>query len=96
VKPCWHFLKHHFPQGLSLRNGRQLLSEKPLYISLLLNNRLTYLADSLLVELYPSRAWLSLTAAKQNHAFAQRDIGYLYKNGLGVEQDHQKAYGWYL
>ena len=34
-------------------------------------------------------------AAAQGHALAQNNIGFLYQNGLGVEQDYAKAMEWY-
>jgi hypothetical protein len=37
-----------------------------------------------------------LKAAKQGNAYAQNDIGVLFKNGFGVEKDYAQAMLWYL
>lgn len=34
-------------------------------------------------------------AAVQGYADAQYNIGYMYKNGKGVEQDKAKSFSWY-
>jgi hypothetical protein len=36
-----------------------------------------------------------LRAADQGHGLAQRDLGFLYEAGWGVEQSLQEAYFWY-
>ncbi len=37
----------------------------------------------------------NLKAAAENNPVAQRRVGYLYANGLGVRQDYNEALGWY-
>ncbi len=37
----------------------------------------------------------NLKAVAENNAVAQRHVGYLYANGLGVEQDYLEALKWY-
>ena len=46
-------------------------------------------------EYCPMAEWFS-KAAEQGYARAQCDLGWLYENGYGVEQDYHKAAGWYL
>ena len=34
-------------------------------------------------------------AARQGHAYAQRNLGYMYRYGIGVEQSFPEALRWY-
>lgn len=45
---------------------------------------------------YDSAYKLSLTQAQQNNKEAQRMLGHLYKNGLGVSQNFEQSMRWYL
>ena len=44
---------------------------------------------------YRDAALLYHAAASQGFAAAQLNLGHLYKQGLGVSKDAERAYGWY-
>ncbi|MHB9148241.1 MAG: tetratricopeptide repeat protein [Candidatus Amoebophilus sp.] len=49
-----------------------------------------------LVQQDYTEAWKAyVQAAEQGYPTAQRNIGFLYENGLGVQQDYQQAFNWY-
>ena len=37
-----------------------------------------------------------LKAAEQDNSSFQSDVAYMYEKGIGVEQDYEKAFEWYL
>ena len=46
-------------------------------------------------QLLQAKEWF-LKAAAQNNAVAQTNIGTLYEDGHGVQQDYKQAMEWYL
>lgn len=45
---------------------------------------------------FESAAQLYHAAAVKAHGAAQLNLGHLYKQGLGVAKDSERAYGWYI
>ena len=60
-------------------------------------NRLTNKPETTEEPVEENRSTLDLLKqrAEQGHAWAQNELGFMYNNGEGVEQDHEEAERWY-
>lgn len=53
-----------------------------------------YAVDKQIQDFKKAKSWCDKSVA-QNNAWGQRRLGYLYYEGLGVEQDYKQAKHWY-